>query len=362
MAVDSPTGILSTLGYMLTLNDGVAAPPGGGPPRAGVTTTMQNGLAEQQGPAIPEIYVGTTTNSSPDDTPKGFGSQSTTTDHTVPMTDLIEKFTKMSAAQQRQMAILLSIAGYTESLTSTGSGASSLETAVKNGYEMSQFEVVNAYQNLLNETAMRYAVWDKKITPEQVLREGISFRLPVGVTWDGDFNSLPVALAESGLEIPGLTAVVEGEGKEEDDGKGKKVLPFEGTKTTTYTSVDRDIMDPADAKALTRAMLQRELGRDPTEDEFDDFISAIQYAQKVNPSKTTTTQSETFERDKQSFGGNRMVSQHTNTTTRAGITEAGLTDIALQKARQNPNWAEWQAVGTYAPALFEALGATVAGR
>jgi hypothetical protein len=345
-------------------NGVTAAPTSGGPPRAGVTANYQQSqaaAAEAEAEAAPpEVYLGTTTGTQApgtSDTPRGYGSTNSTphkVDQTASLPDLIAAFAKAPPAEQRRMAILLSIAGFTDDLKSMGSGASSLETMVKNGYEMSQIEVINAYQNLLKEAAIRYAVWDRKVTPEDVLREGVAFMLPTGTQWDGDFDTLPVALAEAGVEVPGLTAVAEGEGGE-DDGKGKKALPFSGTKTVTSTSTVRDIMDPADAKALTRAMLQRELGRDPTEDEFDDFIGAIQYAQKVNPSKTTTTSSQTYEKGE-------LVSQNSNSTTRQGIGADGVADIALQKARQNPNWAEWQAVGTYAPALFEALGATVAGR
>lgn len=335
--------IFGTLNALLSLNDTVV--PGsafpGGPPMAGLggaTNTFAQGQAamtpEEQ---VPMIYRGP---GEPEVIRTGHPTSGQTktkkTDNAEDMGSMMEAFAKADVREQRRMALLLSMAGY--------AGSGSLEDAVENAREMTLGETLDAYNDLLSEAATRYTIHGLKVTPEQLLKQAIGYRLPAGTQWDGDLDTLGGVTKELGISDGGVL------GSEEPEEE-----PFSGTKSFTQTSVNRDIMDPADAKALTRAMLQRELGRDPTDDEFEDFISAIQYAQKVNPDRTTTTQSTVYDEGE-------AVSSSTNSTTRQGIGAEGIADIALQKARANPNWAEWQAVGTYAPALFEALGATVAGR
>jgi hypothetical protein len=221
----------------------------------------------------------------------------------------------------------------------------SLEDAPEAARDMTLNEALEAYNELLMDAAGRYSR-GQNITPEELLEQAVAYRLPRGAKWDGSYGQLVDILGENDINVgSGLS------GDEDLSGTHKY--------TSTSTSVDRDVMDPNDAMALTRAMLQRELGRDPTKGEFEDFIGAIQYAQRVNPSRTTTRTTRTDTTD--SEGELVDTNTHTSSSTRAGITSAGLEDIALRKARANPDWAEWQAVGTYAPALFQALGATVPG-
>lgn len=330
---DNPIGPLTALLMgSSTLYSGAGAPTISGIPAAGMGATM----AFQQGAVpedpIPEVYLGQSTTTSEQDTPRGFGSQTheTKSVNTANPDELLAAFAKAPKEEQRRMALLLSMAGY--------AGSGSLEDSIEDAMSMTLGQTVEAYQNLLSDAVQAYVLDGRKITPEQLLRKAIAYRMPAGVEWDGDLDSLDSVLGIGGK-----------------DGETEEEAPFTGTKSITSTSINRDIMDPADAKALTRAMLQRELGRDPTNDEFEDFIGAIQYAQRVNPDRTTTTQSSTFEDDE-------LVSQRTVSNTRQGISSEGIADLAMQKARQNPGWAEWQAIGTYAPALFEALGATVPGR
>jgi hypothetical protein len=114
-------------------------------------------------------------------------------------------------------------------------------------------------------------------------------------------------------------------------------------------------MNPEDAKNLVRGMLQQELGRDPTQGEYEDFLSAIHAAEAQDPTTQKTTSTYTLDNNDQL----RLASQ--NTVTHAGIGAAGVEQLAYERAQQQPSWAEWQAMGTYAPALFAALGATVPG-
>jgi hypothetical protein len=323
-----------------------------------------------QQPPVPQVYTGSTqapityhTTGGPSGsgsyTPSSSAGATYTKDGTAKVDDLMEKFSKAPVKEQRKMALLLALGGY--------AGSGSFESLVTGALNMTLGNTLDAYNNLLNEASVQFMVHGNKITAEQLLRKNIAYVMPAKAGWDGNLDHINEALDNLGYNT---TAVLNGnpdnvsgaDSSGSADQTARKQKPFVGTKTTTSSTTVRDVMDPADAKALTRAMLQRELGRDPTEEEFADFIGAVQYAQRTHPSRSRTTNSYTYEKDKYAPGGSRMVDSSSNTVTHSGIGNAGIADIALQKARQNPNWAEWQAVGTYAPALFEALGATVQGR
>ena len=114
-----------------------------------------------------------------------------------------------------------------------------------------------------------------------------------------------------------------------------------------------DVLNPKDAKALTKAVLQQELGRDPTQGEYEDFLSALNAAERENPDVSHTTSTYRLDPVTQSP---YLAKQRT--VTQQGISEAGLAQVAQEQAQRNPNWAEWQAMGTYVPALLQALGST----
>lgn len=278
-----------------------------------------------------------------DDTPRGYGSTSPAipTPSTTTIDALLSAFEEMDLKQQRRLALLLTIGGF--------AGSVALEDAPAAARDLTLNETLSAYLELLDDAAGRYAR-GQKITPEQLLEQNVAYRLPRSSDWDGTYSGLADILAQSDIDITGV-----------DDTPEDRVKDLSGTRTTTSsnTSVSRDVMDPNDAMALTRAMLQRELGRDPTKAEFEDFVSAVQAAQRSHPTKTTTKQTNTVTTNKKG----RVVDSDTSSqsTTTGGISQAGVEDILLRRARQNPDWAEWQAVGTYAPALFQALGATVPG-
>lgn len=285
-------------------------------------------------PLMAPIFMGTQTGS-PDATPHGFGATgTTTTTSTATIDKLLTQFEQMEKAEQRKLALLLTIGGF--------AGSVALEDAPAAARDLTYAEVLNAYNDLLMDAAGRYAR-GQNVTPEKLLEQAVAFRLPRGTDWDGSYGDLVGVLHDN--DIPMVDV-------EED---------LSGTHTTTSsnTSISRDVMDPTDAMALTRAMLQRELGRDPTKAEFEDFIGAVQAAQRSHPTKTTSSSTNTVTTDEDG----RVIDSDTSSTsnTRAGIGQAGIEDLMLRRARQNPDWAEWQAVGTYTPALFQALGATVPG-
>lgn len=298
-------------------------------------------------PLMAPVYLGMGTQGggAADDTGRGFGSSSPAvpTPSTTTIDALLTAFEQMGLREQRRLALLLTIGGF--------AGSVALEDAPAAARELTLNETLNAYLELLDDAAGRYSR-GQKITPEQLLEQNVAYRLPRSADWDGTYGGLATILAENEIDISGVDDV---------GGEPEKERDLSGTRTTTATStnVSRDIMDPNDAMALTRALLQRELGRDPTKAEFEDFISAVQAAQRSNPTKTKTKQTSTVTTNKKG----RVVDSDTesSSTTTGGISQAGVEDILLRRARQNPDWAEWQAVGTYAPALFQALGATVPG-
>jgi hypothetical protein len=260
--------------------------------------------------------------------------------------ELLQAFSTASVDDQREMAALLALAGY------NSGGAVDLNQLNQYVQTANLPDVAAGYQNLLKDAASRYAN-GQKITPAELLQQAIKYRLQsAGIKWDGRLNfstsNGTFNFGKDSLWQNGALSI---------NGGSTVGGPTDGsTKSVTQTSINRDIMDPEDAKGLTRAMLQQELGRDPTEAEYEDFIAMLQQAQRANPTKSTTTTNYRYD---SSQGG--YVSTGSNTTTQDGISSQGLQELAQEKAEQNPDWAEWQAVGTYAPALFDALGATVSG-
>jgi hypothetical protein len=324
------------------------------------------------------IYMGTVAPT------RGAGSSATameavaasgTRDRTRSIETLLREFEEMDHKQQRRLALLLAIGGYAGSIALKDAGFAAADMTLE--------ETASAYMALLDEAAGRY-LRGQKVTPDDVLQQAVAYRLPRNSQWDGSFGDLVDVLHESDISVTGIEVEDEDEGlteheqwlkdreraKREQDRQRDKA---EGTRTSTSTdsattsNVSRDIMDPNDAMALTRAMLQRELDRDPTKAEMEDFVAAVQAAQRSNPTRTTssttrtTTASETTNRRGRVIDSDSDVDTQTSSTSHSGITQAGIEDILLRRTRANPDWAEWQAVGTYAPALFQALGATVPG-
>jgi hypothetical protein len=309
---------------------------GGGIPAAGLPT---GGLVA---PDVPRVYMGRTRATFPgagEATPRGFGSQTykvkgVTKESTLEQA--MAKFDNMSFSEQRNILRLLAIAGFAGPMT-----LDSIDDYVN---AASQGDAREAYSLLLETASDYYMNSNRAVTPNDVLRSAVAYRLDAyGVNWDGNFDTfkggVPKAMAKAAAESGGGAA------------SGYDPADFPYKKTTTSKSID--VLNPKDAKALTRAVLQQELGRDPTQGEYEDFLSALNAAERENPdiSRTTTT----YKLDPVTEGP--YVAKQ-RTVTEQGIGEAGLSQVAYEKAQRNPNWAEWQAMGTYFPALLSALGST----
>lgn len=259
----------------------------------------------------------------------------------VPISQLQSDFAKLSPREQRKWASWLALAGY--------AGSVDLDQVKDAVDQMSQPEVEDAYNSLLKDAAQWYGA-GHNLTPKALLRQRIAYRLGgIGVDFKGDLDSLVGKNGELNLsKYSGLAW-------------GAERAHVGDTYSTTTTQKSVDFMDPADARNLTRAMLQQQLGRDPTDGEYEDFIAMLHNAEKANPSVSRTTYNYEYQDDPTADAGASWQATGANTVTHSGITESGEQQLAYEKAQQNPDWAEWQAVGTYAPALFDALGSTVSG-
>lgn len=313
---------------------------GGTMPSAGSGTTAAAGMM----PDEPLIYAGLKDVPAPmvgtsDWTAREWEQNATTTQvgRVVNLTKALRKFDKMTIVEQKRMLRLLALAGFAGAID-----IGDIDEAVA---ESSQLDARDAYKNLLSTASEYYMMQGLQVTPEDVLRSHIAYRLSgSGVKWNGKFD-----VFDKGLK-PAFKSM--GASIEEAFDLGPSI-PKEWTETTTQTSTD--FLNPADAKALTRGMLQQELGRDPTQGEYEDFLSAIMAAERENP----ITQKTTTHYDTSADGRPFIESQ--NTTTRGGIGAAGMDQLLTERAQEQPGWAEWQAMGTYAPALFAALGSAVPG-
>jgi len=278
---------------------------------------------------LPVVYLGATKPKIKVEWDSGDFTKRPTGSHTkaAPVQAALAKFDKMDAKEQRNTLRLLAIAGFTSSFVKI----SDVDEYVQ---ESTLDEGREAYKNLLETASDYFMSSGLQVTPEDVLRSRVAYRLKgSGIQWDGNLDAF-------------------------DDGLGSKAKeadnrPKPGTYTTTATSID--FMNPQDARNLVRGTLQQELGRDPTQGEYEDFLSAIHAAEREDPSTQKTTS--TYVLDK---NDNLRLSDQ-QTVSHQGIGSAGLQQLAYEKAQRQPGWAEWQAMGTYAPALFQALGATVSG-
>lgn len=242
----------------------------------------------------------------------------TSGDRYMSVADASIKFAGESDEKIRHMALLLALAGYAGDDVTARQAVDLARNSSKNA-------ALDMYQNFLKDAAGIASL--RKVTPNQYLKSLLSYKL--GPKWDGDLKGITLDNA-GGLSLNGDSA---------------------GPKSLTTTSRSVNISDPATAKAAVRQLLQAELQRDPTQAEYEDFVATLHSAERSHPSVSTTTANYDAE-------GNQT---STNTVTRGGLTGDGANQIMLDRLKKNPKWGEWQAMGIYAPALFEALGAAVGG-
>lgn len=229
-----------------------------------------------------------------------------------PASQVVGEFDKWSNEKKKKLAKRLALAGYF-------GGPRAGESLDEFVATIPLADLEKAWAQVVLDTAQKNAngVW---VTPEQLIQNQI------------DYNRS----AAKGTDFESFYS-----------GKSPSAAEKDPNRTEKFTSYSRDIFSASQARGLIREVLQKELGRDPTEEEFQDFKDALQTEQQQNPTRTVQS---TVYRD------GDPVSQ--STTSTGGIDPA---QFALEQAQANPSWAEWQAVGTYFPAAMNALGAGVAG-
>lgn len=189
------------------------------------------------------------------------------------------------------------------------------------------------------------------------------------LTDEKTFNQIKTAAQKAGIDVQSyddvskLWQTVVQQAASAYSVTGKKVTPWAllslrgknmvngkpASKTTTSTNIDA--MDPAQAKVMIKQSLQQALGRDPRQDEIDDFIAKAQTIAQQNPQVTKTT-------TQYDFAG--------TPTDQTSVVKGG-TDVvsakaqlaADQAAESAPDYAQYQAAGVYAPWMFQALASPV---
>jgi hypothetical protein len=237
------------------------------------------------------------------------------------MSDLQRKFIQSNEANRRHWAYLLALTGY-----AGGDLAADPKKAAEFAKTVPLNEVLDMHNKFLQDAADQFNLYRRKITPTGLMKEMLSFRF--GDKFNGNLKSINIDSAGS---------------------LGSALDSQAGTHTMTQKSVD--FMSPEDAKGLVRGVLQQQLGRDPTQAEYEDFLATIHGAERANPSTSTTT----YTTDAQGNTTNQ------STTSKGGLNQSGYDQLLYDKAKSMPSWAIWQAVGTYAPALFAALDSPVQG-
>ena len=125
---------------------------------------------------------------------------------------------------------------------------------------------------------------------------------------------------------------------------GKKGASGSG-EARSYTTTSIDLTSPTAAKALISDTLSKYLGRAANDGEVSAFTTTLNNAQRANPTVTKTDVS--------------ADQNTTSSTTSGGLDSNAQAQMAKESAQANPNYAEYQAAGTYMNYLFSALQAPV---
>ena len=140
--------------------------------------------------------------------------------------------------------------------------------------------------------------------------------------------------------------------------------PWTKTQTSVYD------LSPEDARASLEDTMTKMLGRAPTEEEIHDFINAAQTAAKKDPTTATATFTPgdtglSGDSSTQDTSGGVTTQTDANGTTvidqHQGFSAQDVAQMAQNRAKNAPDYAEYQAVATYFPALQQMLGASAGG-
>jgi hypothetical protein len=124
-----------------------------------------------------------------------------------------------------------------------------------------------------------------------------------------------------------------------------------GPVTTTSISKSTNLSSPRDANTLVDAALAQRLGRSATKDEKKKFLEALNSAEKKEPTTTKTTTTV-------SGSGTENISQSSNTETSGGVNATSFAE-EWSMGHNKEEAGSYQALSTYMPAFYAALGAPV---
>lgn len=105
-----------------------------------------------------------------------------------------------------------------------------------------------------------------------------------------------------------------------------------------------DITDSTSAKAMIRQAFQTSFGRDPTDAEIRTLAGSLTAAEKANPKVSVSSAN---------FDANGVQKGATTTTSSGGIDPGA---FLQQQVEDDPEAREFQAAGTYFPALMQLMG------
>ena len=124
-----------------------------------------------------------------------------------------------------------------------------------------------------------------------------------------------------------------------------------GPITTTSTSTSTNLSSAREANSLVDAALAQRLGRSATEKEKKEFLAALNAAEKKEPTTTKTTTTTTG-------SGTAAVRSDSSTQTSGGVNASSFAE-EWGFGHNKDEAGSYQALATYMPAFFGALGAPV---
>ena len=139
----------------------------------------------------------------------------------------------------------------------------------------------------------------------------------------------------------------------------EQAKPSSSTQTSVYD------LTPEDARATLEAAMYQKLGRNPTDEEIEDFIAAAQTRAERNPTRVTQSfrpgvaggEGDQVQVDRE---GGQVVGT-TVTNVDEGFDEESLVRMAEKRAMDAPDYGAYQSVSRFFPAFLNALGATAPG-
>lgn len=200
-------------------------------------------------------------------------------------------------------------------------------------------EFATAYAGLANEAANYYAIGNHYVSPTDVLN---------------------LDLANRGLKIDDSGKLVQADGSP----LGQAVDKTQSVTTTEFT-------DPGTAFMILHNNMQAMLGRDPTPQEIQQYLSALHAYEAAHPNMTSTTIGPAANGVSVDANGNVTdTSGQTDTVKSQTVSEGtsrpfGATSptgdmVARQQIMQTPEYGAYQAATTYMSALLSAIKGPVA--